>query len=370
MLTIKDLLPEWARIAEPLPLPTTAELNSADLPLFVEPNDSALLHVKDLLSYEAWLYLMHAHEREVSYEYTQGESDAKAHMTRLILLLAPGLGKDASFLEPAVRARFRWVQQRLFDDSLPKPYYQNAAEVILEDARFQAEMAAVHAAMTGDVPSAQQVTLSTSIAARSKWGKAVRHPEFGTWFVQELLHRPVEEMEAYLTVEWRVGIEGNANPSGDFRKVLIPEDLLYICKILKAAAAANPSHKPALKQARNWFMQGVDTFLAAGVAEESAQPTLELRLRQIALRELYDGLPIRDDGRAAKLAREHGHNSATSGYQLARAYRKIKGLNAITSIEGPAIKPMLEDLLVVQSLLGKGKNLVLENQILTLELKK
>lgn len=371
MLTIGDFLQGWTGAVDELPpLPTTTELNSPDYPLFAEPSDAALLNLKKLLSYEAWLYLLRAQENAVAYDDTQGERDAQGHLTRVIAQLLPELGKQAILHAPVVRARLRWVQLRLLDDSLPKPYYQQAAEAIMKQARRQKALATLQAAMMEQATSAQHFPPAVGVAARSKWGLGVYHSEFGSWFVQELMRRSITEIEAYLTVEWRVSVGGEAIRPGDMRQVVTPDELPVICDILKAAAAANPSAKPVLKRARTWFMQHTEDLLVADISSASTSLTSGLSLRQIALLEFYQNRSIQNDGRARKLALDQGHDSPSSASILVKRYNDIKHATSITGVEGKAIKPMLDDLLVVQQILGKGTFFKLDNHITTLELKK
>lgn len=80
--------------------------------------------LKELLSPEAWLYLLHADD-ETPVNQFQVQRKLQAHIAQVLNLIAQGL-RDESLSSPRLQACFRWVQYYLLNSSaaqVPPLYY-------------------------------------------------------------------------------------------------------------------------------------------------------------------------------------------------------------------------------------------------------
>jgi hypothetical protein len=371
--------------------PTLEELNAGGVAPFITPSDSAIASLKQLLSYEAWLYMMGANQLGIAYNHRLGERETQQHLVRSIALL-DFKDKNLPLNAPAVQARVRWLQRRVLNlggDATPKPYYQLMAEGQIKQAKQQAASDALWHSLSlderhrrlrerwGDLPLAvleereqqaarqQKGMESLVVTSRRAWNLAIGpidHPAFEPWFIEEVLRLEPLEVDAYLTVMWRIGDANLPTPLGDTRQNISLEQIPNFLKLLKPAISdAIGKPQRALKYARKWFkeqLQSSSIIAADTPVNKPNQATLTHR--QIALREFYRGRTIQNDARAKKLAEE---NNLTSGEVLTKQYRKISKEGGITDVGKNGLNDMIADLLRVRDELNKDEIYKLDIQL-------
>ena len=350
--------------------PTPEELNADGLEPFIAPSASSIESLKQQISFEAWLYLMGADSLGVKYNHLRGAREAQQHLVRSVALLD---FKDNTIPlnSPAVRARIRWLQRRVLNlggDTTPKPYYQLMAEGQMKRAGRQAAHTALWDTLSPEQqqhrlqehwedlsPEAleqceqqaknQQASEETlTVAPRKVWDLEIEHPAFAQWFVKELLCRDMLEVDAYLSVMWRIGNAGEPAPPGDTRRIIFSEQVRYVLAIL-AAEISDTTGKAQriLRRAEEWFTcQSRSSPSASDLAQGLSTPprtmdpaSLNLRLRQVALLHIYQGTVI--PAAADAVARAYGHNSGKRLYELYNRF--AHGSNNRTGVEGRAVRP-------------------------------
>lgn len=355
--------------------PTLEELNAGGVAPFIALSDSAIASLKQLLSYEGWLYLMGANHLGITYNHRLGEREAQQHLVRSIALL-DFKDKNLPLNAPVVQARVRWLQRRVLNlggDATPKPYYQLMAEGQIKQAKQQAASDALWHSLSlderhrrlrerwGDLPldvleereqqaARQQKGMeSLVVTSRRAWNLAIGpidHPAFGPWFIEEVLRLEPLEVDAYMTVVYRIGTSDEPTPNGDSRQFITIEQVPHMQSVLASAIAdSTGKEQRILKRAEVWFEQQVALAPSQQPEAQAINEHSTLSLRQIALMQYFLGKPIRNDDRATKLAAQAGKKSAAL---LVRRYNEVSAPTGISGREGKEISHMIDDLKMVK----------------------
>lgn len=185
------------------------------------------------------------------------------------------------------------------------------------------------------------------VRPRLVWGVAIPNLQFCALFVEELLKRPWQETEAYLSLGWRVGKPTEEVQPGDQRQLVAAEQFAYIQKLLEVNATdLSASELAILNRACEWFKRQflqanmvLDREIASASANEVSK--IKLKLRQVALMYIYERWPLPKD-QADSIVQRYGN---TSGHKLYTEYlRYSRSVNERTGVEGKAVDAMIKSI--------------------------
>jgi hypothetical protein len=351
--TLQDLL-DWFATPSMLQPDAVTNEQAPAYPADVTPPTPEQLHsLKELLSPEAWLYLLRADD-EMPVNELQVQRELQAHIARVLALIGQDLRAEP-LTSPRIQTRFQWVQYQLLHASVtqvPPVYYEQAVRAHIDAARHQRELERLWQSLSPDLKAAYQQTslfsagttsaadtpakVKLNILPRTASPGSIHHPQFGEWLIQELARRPLPEIEPYLTLTWTLVTPETPLHPGDRRMPFSLDDIPYLIDLLDGDWSYQiPGGRQQLSRAREWFSK--HQFILAKSAEDALS---QMSAQQIALIHIYRGIPITTH-KANQLAQQA---NLQSGGKIYQKYRKLMREEERLNIDGKKRSHLIKDI--------------------------
>ncbi len=262
--------------------PRPDSLNAPGIPDFRPVPDALLVEVKKIIPYETWLFIKGADLVNVAYPKRITERNYQSIFMRLFHPLIEGVN-ELSLTHQVIVARSAWVRYKLgADPSLPKAYYERAAEAIIEQA-LKREAERFWKSTQGDNNDPQILggdkishirqpaildTEPSIVSPQRFWVHGLYHPGFDAWWMEEISRRSLKEIDAFLNVNWKLEAELQ-DEQWEHRHCITPEEADYLLNILRAEESnATDQDKLKLHRVAQWFTSRLQT-----VASTSSKST-------------------------------------------------------------------------------------------------
>ncbi|MBG8553463.1 hypothetical protein [Hymenobacter guriensis] len=299
-----------------------------EVPL-VYPTDSSVPTVKQLralkeqLSVEVWLYLLCAEEVALPVNESLVQHELRSHQYRVLILIGQDLGDDL-LASPKLPLRFQWVQYQLLhasEEQIPSVYYEQSARALVAEAKRLQTDNQIWLELSPELQADYLYIKRPPIAAiplapRIIFSGGLKHPGLGKWLVQELIQRPLPEIEPYLTLTWVFVAPDLRRSLWDHRRTFTRQDITYLLDLLDGDwSYLTTGGRPQLARAHTWFARHQYTLL-----EAPAVASQGLTAQQVALISIYRGEKI-TSRKAEQLAQQ---TPGTSGKKIYNKYRQLE----------------------------------------------